>query len=462
MLEADYSVCLQLLLKYPPPDPSHGPHTFVDDALYLRDHANAAGGSTLIMKYTGKQPEPPGTLAATSATTTSRLDSLRQRATLRSGSPLPSPSRFIQQQQGGMETLIQGAAKGARGVFERGEKLGINQAVREAMGELRRNMQSFNEARQSGGSKVASDEAASSALAAMEQRNRQLASFLDQTVVDLKTLSASSLEDKAKSLEMLEVVAAKVQFVQVHLVDASMDLPELTAEGSEQTQSKTEGAKPKAQDPKAATQKTPSQTIPSQKAKKQPEVLPDQLPVSSLKIADSKPRAKPQPAPPPQAKSAPAPPADAMDTSEDASTPKQPEAKAASKAASETMQQQITDENAPQPEAATTPPPPPPPPKQTIPRSTIAQSSFSWMLEPDESTPSKPTTSSSHSPATDKSPSSSQHKKRGSNNVNRERNAFLFGEVANDGDGGDALRSDQIFGLESIQKGKAGGSIFDK
>ncbi|OAQ99929.1 hypothetical protein LLEC1_03736, partial [Akanthomyces lecanii] len=68
LLEADYSVCLQLLLKYPAPDPQHGPHTFVEDAIYLRSHPDFPGGSSIISKYTDRSPATPG-VSATSPTT---------------------------------------------------------------------------------------------------------------------------------------------------------------------------------------------------------------------------------------------------------------------------------------------------------------------------------------------------------------------------------------------------------
>lgn len=99
LLEADYSVCLQLLLKYPPPAPPHGPHTFVDDALYLREHTNAAGGAALIVKHTGKTP---GDTSPLPRPRSGGSNSLRQKGLGRS--PLPSPSRFTQQ-QGSVESV---------------------------------------------------------------------------------------------------------------------------------------------------------------------------------------------------------------------------------------------------------------------------------------------------------------------------------------------------------------------
>ncbi|CAK7238710.1 MAG: hypothetical protein STHCBS139747_000128 [Sporothrix thermara] len=180
----------------------------------------------------------------------------------------PSPSRFIQGREG-MEALLQGAAKG---VLERGEKLGINRAVRDAVGEIKRNMaQSYHEARQaaaanraSAGSKTEvlssapngrrlSDGQALRLMSDMERRNQQLASLLDETVSTLKTVvrTAPKLADELYSdsksdsksddemaealklcqkqqqqwLEEVELAAAKVQFVKVHLEDSSLLLP---------------------------------------------------------------------------------------------------------------------------------------------------------------------------------------------------------------------------------------------
>ncbi|KAG8427235.1 hypothetical protein J3459_007378 [Metarhizium acridum] len=137
------------------------------------------GGSSLIMKYTGKIPENPNDIKPT------------------------RPSSGADPEANSHGNFFQGAARGANRVLERSEKLGINQAVRDAMGEIRRNVQSFNEARQAQRSPrhILSDEGASKALAAMERRNKELAGLLNDTVTNLKTLSLSGFEDEAKSLE---------------------------------------------------------------------------------------------------------------------------------------------------------------------------------------------------------------------------------------------------------------------
>ncbi|KAI8720794.1 Rab-GAP TBC domain-containing protein [Fusarium sp. LHS14.1] len=388
LLEADYSVCLQLLLKYPAPSPSHGPHTFVDDALYLREHLSASGGASLIMKYTGRMPAVSSPSQNSRAATPSfrAFNSLRQRG-IGSRSQIPSPSRFIQQ-QGGMEALFQGAAKGAKGVFERGEKLGINQAVRDAMGEIRRNI---NEARSTPRSprQIMSEEGAAKSLAALERRNLQLAAMLDETVNNLKAVSASNLEDKTKSLDLIEVAAAKVQFVKIYLEDSSMEVPILDSPPSEES---------------------PREVVVAETTIVQPQPIPPmeaEVDISGLRIVE--------PVPAPLEEEAPNNP-DRMDTSGDGLNPD-----SATKAAQAEVR---------------------PSPVPT--RSTLAQSSFSWMLEPDQSAPSKSSASSAKSPPL-------QHKKKMSNSTKREKNAFLFGEVT---ESRNPLRSDEIFGLEPLTKTK--------
>ncbi|CAM1505525.1 Fc.00g111620.m01.CDS01 [Cosmosporella sp. VM-42] len=394
LLAADYSVCLQLLLRYPPPAQPHGPHTFVDDALYLRNHLTPSGGASLVMKYTGKMPTvsslPDGFRVVTP--NFRAFNSFRQKG-FGARSPLPSPSRFIQQ-QGGIEGLFQGAAKGAKGVLERSERLGINQAVRDAMGEIKRNI---NEARYAGKSpqQVLNEEGPAKGLVALETRNRQLANMLDETVANLKALSASNLEDKSKSLELIEIAAAKVQFVKIYLEDTSMEVPvvDFTPSGEFSNEGvSTESAEANGADPKSQRDSRTSTAA--------------DFDVSTLKISDEDPTSSKQ-------EVLPSPNPDAMDISSD-----------------KVVTSPVTVLNVR--------------PSAPIPtRSTLAQSSFSWMLEPDETSPTKTPA------ATPKSPTS-KHKKRVSNSVSRERNAFLFGEVTTHTEGQNPLSSEEIFGLEPI------------
>ncbi|KAG6027809.1 hypothetical protein E4U41_000830 [Claviceps citrina] len=377
VLEADYSGCLQLLLKYPGPEQPHGPHTFVDDAAYLRNHLDRTGGSSLIMKYTGKMPEPAKNKKASSR---SRNGGRTAR------SRLTSPSRFMQQQPS-METLLQGAAKSANRMLEKGEKLGINQAVRDAMGEIRRNVQSFNEVRQAQRSptSVLSGESAAMALAAMQRRNKQLASLLRETVANLKTVTVAESDNQATSLELIEMAAAKIQFVQIYLEDSSLEVPTF---------------------PTAAGGSAAIPALPQQKE--------EQATMGPVDSAEETSKGSTT---------------NAEDETDTGTEDKQPDPGLPDAPGSVDTGTQI------RPAAVPT-------------RSTLAQSSFAWMLEPDQPRPPRG--------ASDKGSRrlATLHRKRASNNMRREQNAFLFGEGAAEGVGAAPLHTDDIFGLEPLPKPK--------
>ena len=92
----------------------------------------------------------------------------------------------------------------------------------------------------------------------------------------------------------------------------------------------------------------------------------------------------------------------------------------------------------------------------------MAQSSFTWMLEPDQS-PSTSSPPSSATPTTATTVSSSSRRSP-RDSASRERNAFLFGEVTASGaadlakgggagaGGRPAFTPDDIFGLEPLRK----------
>ena len=356
-----------------------------------------------------------------------------------------------------MEQFFQGAAKSARAALERGEKLGINQAVRDAVGELRRNMQNLNDTRIAPRPPQGGDAAAT--LAAMDKRSKQLATFLNETVADLKALSASNLNDKVKSLQMIEVVAAKVQFVQIYLEDSTMDVPSFQEEAPRESEdSVKEGDKQEtkgkgdARKLDAAIQKSTgaksqaTEAAPPKTAAEVPPAVPEKPDLADKKTpTKSAPPAKPTT---PAASKAPAAPPkpETKEAVPDKSSPEKPQDSAAETADVPSQPTAASDQLAPaQPPAAAAPVRPQLPAVPT--RSTIAQSSFSWMLEPDESTPSAAAAAGSKSPTP-------QSKKRISNRVSRERNAFLFGDGGEEASSSDPLASNGIFGLESISKPK--------
>ncbi|KAK2605142.1 hypothetical protein N8I77_008005 [Diaporthe amygdali] len=433
LLEADYTVALQLLLKYPAPEPPHGPHTFVDDALYLQDHYNAAGGSSIIMKYTGKTPSPISEQSPSTPEAQFQGLSLRDR-TRSTRSPLRSPARFIQQR--GVEALFQGAAKN---VIERGEKLGINQAVRDAMGEIRKNMQDFQEARSktadhsrsrsntprhnnlANGTLISPVDDLRKTIAELEQRNTQLALLLDEAITGLKEVSASKLEsDREKTLEGVELAAAKAQLVKVYLENPSLELP---------------------QDEPREDDRAPPQIV-----------VDDHLPVPAVAEDLSPATANINNEASPSLMVA----ADEMMV--DPEVPGTPKTEATMEGVEHSS-----------PLSPTQPAPPPALLRPTaVPtRSTMAQSSFALMLEPDQS-PSA--ASSSYSPSSlPSSATATQHphssRKSPRVSVSRDRNAFLFGEVTDQSGAAAATKaftSDDIFGLEPLRRpSKARGKYED-
>lgn len=477
VLEADYSVALQLLLKYPSPSQPHGPHTFVDDALYLRDHLNAAGGSTLILKYTGKTPATLPSSSSRPSTPTFQGFTLRSR-TLGARSPLSNPARLLQH-PGGVEAIFQGAAKG---VIERGEKLGINQAVRDAMGEIRRNMQGFNDPRnlaKPGRGSPADDGAMPAAVAVLERRNRQLAAMLGETLTDLETITASKLDgDRDRYIEMIEAAATKIQFVKLRLQDPSLALPgdELPAIGTLSLSPRAE----RRRSPTVALDTTPVVMTSSaaesvRSALASPDFSgrydgPPHPPTAPGGDTDPPPRLPSPTTGPPE------PPAEDVDRMDTDLPAPQPAPKPSTEPDTTTT-------------ATTNPPGPPPPEKQPRPgpgptpsRSTIAQSSFSWMLEPEAASPFASTSnpasttittaaaSSSSSPLRPSSarlplpadgaarPNSGGRRRRapGSADASRERNAFLFGEVGPAGSESGSV-ADEVFGLLPMGKGRGRG-----
>lgn len=438
LLGADYTNALQLLLKYPAPEPPHGPHTFVDDALYLKDHYHAAGGSSIIMKYTGKTPVPISETSPSTPEEHFQGLSLRDR-TRGARSPLRSPARFIQQR--GVEALFQGAAKN---VIERGEKLGINQAVRDAMGEIRKNMQGLQEARNNftehsrSRSNTPRDNASPNGIAAspveelkrtlaeLEQRNKQLALFLDEAITGLKEVSDSKLEgEKQKALEGVELAAAKAQLVKVYLENPSLELP--------------------TEDPRE-DDRVPPQIV----------VDDDALPVAAVVADDTNP--------------VPGTNKNNIIVINDAASPSlmiaaDDEMMVDPAAPGTPPKQEATMEGVEHssPLSPTSQPPPALLRPTAVPtRSTMAQSSFALMLEPDQSPSAASHASSGYSPSSSlpsagTTPTQNahlSHRKSPRDSVSRDRNAFLFGEVTDQSAAAaaKAFTSEDIFGLEPLRR----------
>lgn len=161
------------------------------------------------------------------------------------------------QQGAGFEALIQGAAKN---VLDRGSQWGVGKALRDAVGEVRKNVEAYQSATNSGQSTPRSggrefrkpgqpSTAAASGRPTLERvhsantfkkmeeldrRNKSLAKMLEVAVGDLweyhrerdEAQKAKEDDEKGKeAMEALSLAIAKVQFVQVYLDDSSLPLP---------------------------------------------------------------------------------------------------------------------------------------------------------------------------------------------------------------------------------------------
>ncbi|KAI1117940.1 rab-GTPase-TBC domain-containing protein [Nemania sp. NC0429] len=426
LLEADYSVALQLLLKYPVPQAPNGPHTFIDDAAYLRDHLDAAGGAHLITKYTGRTPRPLSTPALPKPAKAAAF-SLRQK--LRS--PL-SPPRF-RPPSGGVEALFQGAAKN---VLEQGERLGINQAVRDAVVEIRRNVRDAGSSMRTGRD-LFSEPQPSTAVAVMDRRNRRLASMLDEQIAALRDLGGATPapdEDRQKAQEALDVAVARLQIIKVYLEDPTLAL-------SDEDDSREGPASPTPRPVERKVDSEPLSNAVAAMALNTPMLIDSPDPSGAQTPTPTSPPAL---APPPQ------------DQESSSSSSSKPDPAAPDKMDTDTDPLGVGASGTVQ----TLKRPQPPIPT----RSTLAQSSFAWMLEPDVSSlghPPAPDSSSPPSSVFGSAPTYSRadamhhhhhhHRKRPSANASRERTAFLFGEVPSDANG-NAIREEDIFGLEPMPK----------
>ncbi|KAI9785204.1 MAG: hypothetical protein M1839_000842 [Geoglossum umbratile] len=408
LMEADYSTALTLLLRYPSPGQPHGPSTFVDDALYLKDNLTVAGGIELISKYSGKPPAPlrPESRPSTPRQRPSHVKkssiSTQEKLSSRIRTPLTSPARFIQQ-QGGLEALLQDAA---RGFYDRGEKWGVNKAVRDAVDEVRRNVQGLQ---QSAGATSPRRTAQASSRWSLDEgravqvaeeaklltaevqrlleRNKTLANMLsdamDRLWAQQKDMTKENHVGTEGLMEAFNLAIAKIQLVKVFLEDPDLPLTE-----AQQLQSS---------DPSAAD--TVPRPKPSQPAAASATPAPRTLSTRT-----------PSPSPTPNASRSTSPPTSATMTSAEPPPP-------------------------PGSTSSTTSPEPRPKPATSLhhPRSSLAQSSFAWMLGDDENEKQTPRRGAAASFAEFSSPSSSL---RASSNVAKKGFLFGGGDGGGDGDGG--------------------------
>lgn len=224
MLKADYSGALSLLLRYPSPQP-HEPYDFVNDALYLEQNPTAERGSFLISQYSGKAPE--GTKRQSSQQP-ARQARLWQDFTSRSElGPLArnSPKSF--------ESLFQDVSQG---IQRRTESWGVAKAVRGAVTEARKNMQTMHydppsraatgrhQKKPSATSRISetpTELGLEKKISLLEQRNKEISTALGEALRDLRSELTKTKELDSSSNDAMAQALARAESVQQCLDDPS-------------------------------------------------------------------------------------------------------------------------------------------------------------------------------------------------------------------------------------------------
>lgn len=233
VMDAGYDAALALLLRYPEQPVRSSPSTLIEDAVYLRDHLTVDAGRHVITKHTGRPPPLISLVEGRPLPSNSTIE----RQTDQAGSPRGPSARSLQQPSG-LEAILQEAA---RGVYTKGEEWGVNKALRDAVLEVRKNVQSL----QSGDIPAAARSRITAPvrepvveynqpkpdllrrIESLESRNKSLAKMLQAAVAQLwdhqKDMNDKNPESEA--IKALSVAVAKVQMVQVFLEDSSIPLP---------------------------------------------------------------------------------------------------------------------------------------------------------------------------------------------------------------------------------------------
>lgn len=195
VIEADYSTALGILLRYPSPSV---PVTLVKDAMYLRDNLSTTSGKHIVTKHSMRTPadyqprptpKPP-----------------------KHGRRPMSPTMKPLFQTGQIESMVQDVA---RGVLDRSEKWGVNRAVREAVVEVKKNVQGYQQIQPRQQQQLANSKEEeppkrnrelAKRLQVEEERRRQLAWILDTS---LGVLSNDAMGDAEKEEAMKRISHVK-------------------------------------------------------------------------------------------------------------------------------------------------------------------------------------------------------------------------------------------------------------
>ncbi|PYH40949.1 GTPase-activating protein GYP6 [Aspergillus saccharolyticus JOP 1030-1] len=234
LLSADSSSALSILLRYPSPEP-HSPVTFVYDGIYLEQNPTPERGLFIISKYSGRPPDLSRGLGQPSVKPSKGKFRLRRAS--RDLSEVSSPSRSpARNSPKSLEALFQDVSEG---IQRRTEAWGVAKAVRGAVSEAKRNMQSVQSEHYARGARYEnqtqglnppwdrSSEDTTKLKAKVEQlegRNKELAKMLDHALKDIRIHMNKAEKVDDGDMDALKQALDRVQSIQSCLEDHSMPL----------------------------------------------------------------------------------------------------------------------------------------------------------------------------------------------------------------------------------------------
>lgn len=229
VLSADYSGALTLLLRYPSPYP-HAPSTFVRDALYLEQNPTVGRGKFIVSKYSGKPPEH-----VTHTNVLGGRSLAAAKIPIRRGSKdTINNDTSSRDSPKNLEGFLQDVSEG---IQRRTGNWGVAKAVRGAVTEAKKNMQSIHAEKDpqsppAGGRAEEKEEKPPSLHKAqidlgnkveyLEERNKMLAKNLGQALNDLHQglLRSGALEGDTN--RVTREAFLKVQSIRSCLEDSSV------------------------------------------------------------------------------------------------------------------------------------------------------------------------------------------------------------------------------------------------
>ena len=228
MIDADYNAAIPALLKYQDQGDIPNPRELASDAIYLQSHASPKSGQEVIYKYTKRAPRTVGDVPP----------DLHGQVVAEGVAPIAKPSVRSHKKQNSnpfnrLESLFQDSA---RFVNEREQNWGVRKALRDRVGDVRRNVKDLQASvgasrNASSGTNEVPEENTSRlqrTIRDLQARNKTLSQMLEVAIEELwrqQGTFSGLVAAEDERVQSLSVAIGKVQFCQIYLNDDTIPLP---------------------------------------------------------------------------------------------------------------------------------------------------------------------------------------------------------------------------------------------